>query len=291
MLTRFRLELDVAVGADAFPTVIAAARQCYAANGGADAVDGERAARPIPADEFIGAIEEALMEVVQRNPLLINSNIEIEGITCGTVPASSEAEVHAEVKSDRDIRLSADDEDLAEASKAEDELEEFETGLYLCRWPNGEFSLVKADNRKDAVVQLDEWAGAEPAWLVPVGTCMADFRLKDHGEIELAEFGEETAEFIWEKCYPELDQVLSSEDVLKHLSGKRSRTAANKIQRAVEHERKRLWNSQGERTPAKTALGRELQKRLGTVGPVADRYVEIAANEILRTKGGNGKPN
>jgi hypothetical protein len=33
-------------------------------------------------------------------------------------------------------------------------------------------------------------------------------------------------------------------------------------------------------------MGRELQKRLGTVGPVADRYVEIAANEVLRAKGG-----
>ena len=177
-------------------------------------------------------------------------------------------------------------------AKREADLEEFETGLYLCRWPNGEFSLVKADDRKDAVVQLDEWAGAEPAWLVPLETCMVDFRLNDRGEIELGEFGEETGEFIWEKCYPELDQVLSSEDVLKHRSGKRNREAANKIRRAVEHERKRLWHAQKEGTPAKTAIGRELQKRLGTVGPVADRYVEFAANQILRTKGGEkGKPN
>ncbi|MCZ2077718.1 MAG: hypothetical protein LC130_22265 [Bryobacterales bacterium] len=129
-------------------------------------------------------------------------------------------------------------EDPLDHDEAEDDLEEFETGLYLCRWPNGEFSLVKADDRKDAVVQLDEWAGAEPAWLVPVDTCMADFRLNDRGEIELAEFGEVTAEFIWEKCYPELDEVLSSEDVLKHLSGKRNRKAANKLRRAVEHERR-----------------------------------------------------
>jgi len=47
-----------------------------------------------------------------------------------------------------------------ETDDTEDDLDEFETGLYLCRWPNGEFSLVKADDRKDAVVQLDEWAGA-----------------------------------------------------------------------------------------------------------------------------------
>src|SRR5205085_11009353 len=73
-------------------------------------------------------------------------------------------------------------EDPLDASESEADLEEFETGLYLCRWPNGEFSLVKADNRKDAVVQLDQWAGAEPAWLVPLETCMVDFRLNDRGE-------------------------------------------------------------------------------------------------------------
>ena len=53
--------------------------------------------------------------------------------------------------------------------------------------------MVKADNRKDAVVQLDEWAGAEPDWLVPVDTCMVDFRLNDRGKIEFAE---------WEKAIP-----------------------------------------------------------------------------------------
>ena len=121
---------------------------------------------------------------------------------------------------------------------------------------------------------------------------MVDFHLNDRGEIELAEFGEETGEFIWEKCYPELDEVLSSEDVVKHLSGKRNREAASKLRRAVEHERKRLWNAQGVPSPAKTALGRDLQKRLGTVGPVADRYVEVVANEVLRTKKSEkGKPN
>ena len=100
---------------------------------------------------------------------------------------------------------------------------------------------------------------------------MVDFRLNDRAEIELGIFGEETSEFIWEKCYPELDQVLSSDDVLNDLNDNRSTEAANKIRKAVQHKRKRLWNAQREPTPAKTALSRELQKRLRTVGPVADR--------------------
>jgi hypothetical protein len=160
------------------------------------------------------------------------------------------------------------------------------------RRPHSNLGRSACDDRKDAVVQLDEWAGAEPAWLVPLETCMVDFHLNDRGEIELGEFGEETGEFIWEKCYPELEQVLSSEDVSKYRSGKRNREAANKIRRAVAHERNRLWHAQKEGTSAKTEIGRELQKRLGTVGPVADQYVEFAADQILRTKGGErGKPN
>lgn len=130
------------------------------------------------------------------------------------------------------------------------------------RWPNGDFSLVKADDRKDAVVQRDEWAGAEPAWLIPADTCMLDFRLNNRSEIELAEFGEETGEFIWEKSYRKLDHVLSSEGVLKHLSGKPSEELRTTFRKAVE--RKRLWNAQRVPTPAKTALGRDssIQKEL-----------------------------
>jgi hypothetical protein len=120
---------------------------------------------------------------------------------------------------------------------------------------------------------------------------MIDFRLNDQGGIELADIGEETAEFIWDPCYVDLDQLLSSEDVFHPLRGVRKREVTKKIRRAVEHERKRLLRVQAESTPARTALGLELQKRLGTVGSVADHYVELAASEILRGKAGEkGKP-
>jgi hypothetical protein len=291
MVSRFRLELDVAVNVEAVPAVIATARRRYAADGNADVFDGSGGAMPIREDDFIDTIEGALIELVERSPLLDDANVEIECVTCRPTSASSEVGVQSVEPLKNEIHSSADDAEVTEAEEADDDIEEFETGLYLCRWPNGEFSLVKAENRKDAVVQLDEWAGAEPTWLVPVDTCMIDFRLNDRGEIELGEFGEETAEFIWEKCYPKLDEVLSSEEVLKQAGGGHNPHAAKKIRKAVEHERKRLWNSQGKQTAAKTALGRELQKRLGTVGPVADHYVEIAANEILKAKSGNLKPN
>lgn len=293
MRTKFRLVLDLVLDTDMAANVIQAARQHYEAEGSVDTVDENGAARTLSPDEFINEIEDALMELAQCNPLLTNANVEIERVACRSAAAATEPVAFGVAEPERsEAGSGGEHEHPLDTSEIEAELEEFETGLYLCRWPNGEFSLVKADDRKDAVVQLDQWAGAEPTWLVPIETCMVDFRLNDRGEIELGEFGEETEEFIWERCYPELDQVLSSEDVLKHRSGKRNREAANKIRRAVEHERKRLWHAQKEGAPAKTAIGRELQKRLGTVGPVADRYVEFAADQILRTKGGEkGKPN
>ena len=84
---------------------------------------------------------------------------------------------------------------------------------------------------------------------------------------------------------------MSSDDSVGQGIGKRTESAAEIVKMAVEHERKRLSTAQRNGIQAKTELGRELEKRLGTVGVVADHYVEIAANEILRTKAGEkGKP-
>jgi hypothetical protein len=292
MRSKFRLVLEVVLDTDMIAKVIQIARQQYEAEGSVNTVGENGAARTLSADEFIDGIEDALMELAQGNPLLTNANVEIECVACRSAASAPEPGPFDVAEVERSEAGSGVEHEELDIAESEAYLEEFETGLYLCRWPNGEFSLVKADDRKDAVIQLDQWAGAEPAWLVPLETCMVDFRLNDRGEIQLGEFGEETGEFIWEKCYPDLDEVLSSEGVLKHRSGKRNRAAANKIRRVMEYERKRLWHPQAEGTAAKTAIGRELQKRLGTVGAVADRYVEFAADQILRAKEvEKGKPN
>ena len=65
--------------------------------------------------------------------------------------------------------------------------------IYLCRWPNGEFSIVNARTKGDAIELLDEWGNAEQASLTRMTDCMFDFRLSDEGEIELADIGESTA--------------------------------------------------------------------------------------------------
>jgi len=171
-------------------------------------------------------------------------------------------------------------------------LDEFQTGMYLCRWPNGEFSLVKAETQRDALVRLDEWAGAHPSFLAPLDTCMVDFRLNDRGEIVLNEFGEETERVVWEHCYPGLDRVLSNPKLALTGNRKHDREAKNQIRRAVRHERTRLWKTQPECPPAKTDAGRRFQDRMRTVGPVADYYIEQTAKEILESDAGeHGKPN
>jgi hypothetical protein len=238
MRRTFKLEIDVVLDTNAAPRVIEVARQCYA-GAIATSVDGRGVTRTVPAEEFIDGIDDALMELVERNPLLANTRIEVERISCSTDAASSTAGLGCEIWGPYE-RNDSTEARPPEDDEVDSDLDDFETGLYLCRWPNGDFSLVKADSRRQAVMQLDEWAGAEPDWLIPVETYMVDFRLNDQGEIELTEFGNETDAFIWNSCYPVLNQVLSSEEVLDHLSGQVKRETADKIRTAIEHERKRL---------------------------------------------------
>src|ERR1039458_185670 len=81
--------------------------------------------------------------------------------------------------------------------------------IYLCRWPNGEFSIVNARTKEEAIELLDEWGNAEQAFLTRMTDCMFDFRLGDDGQIELASIGESTEDRIMEACYPVLRKALA----------------------------------------------------------------------------------
>jgi len=147
MRSKFRLELDIVLDTDAVPNVIEVARRQYEAEGAVATVDEHQGSRALSADEFIGEIEDALMELSERNPLLANANVEVERVVCksATVP---EPGLIAGAESERPETEASDEQEDPLDAETEDDLEEFETGLYLCRWPNGEFSLVKADDRK-----------------------------------------------------------------------------------------------------------------------------------------------
>jgi hypothetical protein len=49
--------------------------------------------------------------------------------------------------------------------------------IYLCRWPNGDFSIVNAKTKGEAIEMLDEWGNAERAIISRMTGCMFDFRL------------------------------------------------------------------------------------------------------------------
>src|SRR5215467_5370774 len=161
---------------------------------------------------------------------------------------------------------------------------------YLCRWPNGDFSIVSAKTKADAIELLDEWGNAEQALLSRMPDCMFDFRLRDDGQIELLDIGESTHNCIMETCYPELDKAfaLAEWDETGHGLGY-SEKGHEQIRKAVELERTRLWSSQPPVKEAETELGRGIQKQLGASSVVVDRIVREAARKRLRSREGEGK--
>ncbi len=150
--------------------------------------------------------------------------------------------------------------------------------------------MVTASSRRDAILALDEWGGAHPSYVHPIDSFTADFGLSDDGDIQLHTFGEETEDAVWNTCYRSLREVLASDDVTDDGGNLRPK-ARDRLLAAVEHERKRLWDSQPT-DQASTELGREIASQLGTSAVVADHYVKIRADRILKSRmGEKGKPN
>ena len=80
--------------------------------------------------------------------------------------------------------------------------------LFLCRWPNGDCSVVLARTQEDAIVALDEAGNAEGCPITQVRTFQMHFALTDQGGLALERFGEDTKEEIIEFAYPQLEQAL-----------------------------------------------------------------------------------
>jgi hypothetical protein len=160
--------------------------------------------------------------------------------------------------------------------------------IYLCRWPNGEFSIVNAKTKSDAIELLDEWGNAEQAFLSRMPDCMFDFRLDDDGQIELADIGEATYEHILRTCYPELEKTLEAAEWGDTGKGY-SANSRERIREAVESERTRLWVGQLPAKEADTGLGREIQKQTGAPSVLVNRMVREAATKRLQSKEGEGK--
>jgi hypothetical protein len=285
MAKTIKLEIEVALDEGVEERAIQIARTHYSEVGQATVPLDDKGARwrEISAEEFIPDAVSAVMELVGANDLLDKAGVKVMAV--------SGCESQREELREQQTR----EEELQEASsrargRTETDLDEFETGVYLCRWPNGDFSLVAANTRREALVELDEWDAAHPCQLFPLESCMVDFRLNDQGEIELKQFGEDTENSIWEISYPKLHACLM--DVMSMDGGEHSAKARQSIRKTVQHERERLWTNQPTHPQAETEIGKTLQKQLRTTGPVADYYVGEMANRILKSDDDKGgKPN
>ena len=163
--------------------------------------------------------------------------------------------------------------------------------IYLCRWPNGDFSIVNARTRDEAIELLDEWGNAEQALLTRIADCMFDFRLGYDGRIELASIGESTEEGIMKACYPDLSEALATAE-WDDDGNDYSEAGRKQVREAVELERTRLWDKQPSVKAAETGIGREIQNQIGAASVVVNRIVREAAKKRLKSREGEGqKPN
>jgi hypothetical protein len=273
----YKIELTVIVDDANRQSLIDAARRCLQPEG-VIAID----ARTSPS-ECIETVDDALMELIYDHPAFKEAGVEVRELSCADVESTK-------FTGGAEITTLPVEESAELIASDDDELDRYDTGAYLCRWPNGEFSVVTADSKRDAIIALDEWAGAHTSQLHPIDGFMADFRLNDAGEIEFAQFGEETREVVWNTCYPTLRELLDN-DKVTDMSGEVKPAAKKRVRKAVEHERTRLWEDQPADEPA-TERGKQIARHMGTSAVVADYYVDLAARRILQSDDGeDGKPN
>ena len=159
--------------------------------------------------------------------------------------------------------------------------------IYMCRWPNGDFSFVLAANQQEAVETLDEIDNAEGCPLSVVEEFMVHFRLEEDGSFELEGFGEVTEEVIW-KEYPILDKTL--DHVFGKVQGERLiREHMQVIGEAVSKERERV-KPQEVKQPD-TLLGQQIKNAMDAPTSIIDREIEKSAIEKLKEFKPKGKPN
>ncbi len=163
--------------------------------------------------------------------------------------------------------------------------------LYLCRWPNGDVSVVMARNKTDAIIQLDEFDNAEYAEISRLNEFLVDFALNDEGRLELAGIGEGTENTIMAVAFPDLEATLMSDELTD--MNPDNPEYQRKVLEAVEWERKRLWDKRKMKKvrEPKTELGKRLKKSTGAASALVDQLVDEMAGEVLADTELEGPPN
>ena len=159
--------------------------------------------------------------------------------------------------------------------------------VFMCRWPNGDFSFVLARNKSKAIEALDEIDNAEGCPLSMVEDFMVHFRLEEDGSFEHEGFGEVTENTIW-KDYPILDETFTR--IFEEIKGGQlTPEHMQVIGEAVGKERERV-KAKKMKQPA-THLGQEIKKAMDVPTSMIEREIKKTAMEKLKEFKPKGKPN
>jgi hypothetical protein len=153
--------------------------------------------------------------------------------------------------------------------------------LYLCRWENGDFSVVQAESKEHAIEMLDEEANAEGLSLHAISGFMVHFRLSDEGTVELKGFGEAFGNYVRERVHP----ILGELDVSPYDAGLENMPG---IKDAVELERCRLKAKPAPEPD--TELGKRIKAEMDLPTSVINRNIKVSATDLLQKTRPKGKP-
>jgi hypothetical protein len=151
--------------------------------------------------------------------------------------------------------------------------------LYLCRWTNGDCSVVQAPNKSAAIAALDEEGDAELCPITRIRNFMVHFTLADKGTLEFEDLGGVATDVILRAAYPLLAKAL--------YSGRRKRKMF--IREAVKKERERVLPRKPKEP--QTELGKKIKAWTDAPTSLVDRIVREKADEALAAFRPKGKPN
>jgi hypothetical protein len=192
----------------------------------------------------------ALMDIIFENSSLTSKAVEITEITC----------------SEDSGPLMDEGNDFENVPAAD--LDEHDSGVWLCRWPNGDSSVVYAETKRQAMGILDQWGPADPALMKKLESFGVDIRLTDDAEFELGDLDETFAGELYDFSYSHLKDAFSLEDEADNLRLKRE---------AVLVEREK-FSALPPLTEAETEGGRQhMELGMGLSPAVADLWAQQAA--------------
>jgi hypothetical protein len=155
--------------------------------------------------------------------------------------------------------------------------------VYICRWPNGDFSIVSAANKDRAIELLDKAGNAEGSQISVIKDFMIHFALKDSGELEFESYGESTESKITGWGYPSLAEAWA--EVINGGLGEEER--ARVIHRAVAAERERVVHKAKE---PETEVGKRIKGLTDVPARMINAIVKNQARRSLDKFRGKGKP-